>query len=335
MRTLFFKTTLVVFMSFLIAFNGGNNLLNAQVIPGSKDITVQRCNWILDNVPDHFKAFDISAFSDDFAGLLKEYDNLYDFEIDRLLGRIGDDEFMAYWYDGNGEGFTPKAKKTYSFVEGTDNKAKIFLRMDEDFHNEETGEFLYHIHRQFYMILVKEKGLWKLDDWLGDWWNEGKSNWGSKLESQKEKLRDYVNEEKNTTYLRYKGHLLDKDEPRPFVVVLEIKKEDASGERTVYGAFRFDDKQDVFYDFLEGSLTKDGDIHFMVEDYHEKNHGFWGKMTRDYNKITGNWQAYQKDGRIAIDRDFIMEIWPRRNKLSDAIQRLKPAESSLVKKDDL
>ena len=335
MKPLFFKTTLVVFLSSLIVFKGGNNLLNAQVIPGSKDITVQRCNWILDNVPDHFKAIVISALSDDFAGLLKEYTNLFDFELDRLLGGIGNDEFMAYWYDGNGEGFTPKAKKTYSFVEGTDNKAKIFLRMEEDYHDVETGEYLYRIHRQFYMMLVKEKGLWKLDDWISDWQSEYGDEWGSHLVSQKEELRDYVNEEKNTTYVRYKGHLLDQNEPRPFVVVLQIMKEDASGERAVRGAFRFNDKKDEFYDGLEGSLTKDGNIHFIVEDYYENNHGFWGKMTPDYNKITGNWQAYHKDGRIAIDRDFIMEIWPRQSKLSDAIRRLKPAESSRVKKEDL
>ena len=325
MKKRFSKATLFILLPLILVCYSENNSANGQVIPGTKDITVERCNWIFDRIPDHFAQYDSTAFSKEFAGLMDDYFNLDNYPLGNLLGAIDDDEFMAYWYCGNGECFSQKVQKSYYFVEGTERKAKIRLHLDEIFYDD-NGKKEMELHGQYHMVLSKENGLWKLDDWINEFGH-----------SRKAELRDYVNDEKSSNYVRYRGHMLDDDEPKPFVAVLRFAKEKASGEREISGAFRFNDKKNDpygFYDYLDGSLKQGGSISFTVSEY-DRESGFYGTITPDLSRITGDWQAYNPDGKIAYDREFVMEIWPKEDKLTEAVRGILSRNSSPAQKIDL
>ena len=287
------------FLCMLLMFPscGRGNSANGQVIPGTDGITVERCDWIFSNIPDHWASYSPDAFSKEFAAMLKDYDDLgkrelNDGYIGSLLGGLPDDEFMAYWHSGNGEGFSDNAKRTYTFVDGSENRAKIRIQLDEVF----GGDPEYDLHDSFYMMLVKEKGTWVLDDWL---YSDGT---GKKAE-----LREYLESEHNKTYVHYRGNVLDGDSKKPFDAVLVIEKKGKDGgARSVFGAFRFDDKEDEFYDGLEGTLAGDGTISFMLMLYDGTGFSFEGTSLPDLSKITGEVQVYNPGGRMVAMPDFEM-----------------------------
>ena len=279
---------------------GGCTSTEGREIPGSHGITIERCDEIVDNIPDHNPGFFIpDLFSKDFGKLMKEYQQSGGDELAGLLGGIGEDEFMWYWHSGNGDGFSDNAQKTYTLVRGSEKEADILLNMDEVCYDEQ-GNRLYELHSPFHLLLVKENGKWVLDDWLQTY---GGNEWSSR----KTELKEYLEEKNSWSSFTFKGHMLDENEPRPFQVILHIKKEgDPSGEKAIFGAFRFDDKEDDYYDSVRGTLDRDGKISLMVECY-GNDHGFFGTATPDLQTISGDWQSYYPDGRIAIDREFVME----------------------------
>ena len=279
---------------------GGCQSSKGQEIPGSHGITIERCNEIVDNIPDHSPgAFIPEHFSKNFGRLMKEYQQSGEDELAGLLGGIGDDEFMWYWHSGNGEGFSDNAQKTYTLVRGSEKEADILLNMDEVFYDEQ-GNRLYELHSPFHLLLVKENGAWVLDDWL-------QTYGGDKWSSRKTELKEYLDEKNSWVEVSYKGKLLDENFPRSFKAILQIKKEaDTFGKKDIHGAFRFDDEDDDYYDWLEGDLDRDGKIYFMIDEY-GGNHGFFGTITPDYQTITGNWQSYHPNGRLDMDCDFTME----------------------------
>ena len=296
------KKTHFLLVLLLVFSSCWNNSTKGQVIPGSKGITIERCNEIFNGIPDHRLLSSIpDVFSKEFGGMLKEY---YQQEygqsyLAELLGGIGDDEFMLYWYNGNGDGFSDNAQKTYSLVKGSETEADILLNMDEVIYD--NGRKLYDMHEAFHMILVKEKGVWMLDDWCqtysGDEWY-----------SRKTELKEYLDEERNTVYLSYEGYVEDDDGHRPFKAFLGIKQnDDGLGDRTVYGGIRFDDKDDDFYDYLNGSMNKDGVISFKVDDGGD-GQVFFGKAALDLKKISGSCQVLKNNGNLAVNRLFMMEV---------------------------
>lgn len=279
---------------------GGCNSTKGREIPGSHGITIERCDEIVDNIPDHNPGvFLPDLFSKDFGRLMTEYQQSDGDGLAELLGGIGDDEFMWYWHSGNGEGFSENAQKTYTLVSGSEKQADILLNMNEIFYDD-NGNKLYDLHSPFHLLLVKEKGTWVLDDWL-------QTYGGDEWYSRKTELKEYLDEQNSWVKVSYKGNLTDEYPPRSFKTVLCIEKEaDSTGKKSIHGAFRFDDKDDDYYDWLDGSMDRDGKINFMIEGYNGS-HGFFGTISPDYKTITGNWQSYYPNGRLDMDRDFIME----------------------------
>ena len=279
---------------------GGSHSSKEQEIPGSHGITIERCDEIVDNIPDHNPGWFLpDLFSKDFGRLMKEYQQSGEDKLAGMLGGIGDDEFMWYWHSGNGEGFSDDAQKTYTLVRGSEKEADILLNMNEAFYDD-NGKKVFELHSPFHMLLVKEKGKWVLDDWLQTY---GGDEWLSK----KTELKEYLDEMNSWVEVSYKGKLTDENFPRSFKAFLQIQKEaDTAGKKDIRGAFRIDDKDDDFYDWLEGDLDRNGKINFMIEGYNGS-HGFFGTITPDYQTITGNWQSYHPNGRLDMDCDFTME----------------------------
>ena len=174
---LFMKSNSAILLLLLALAGCRSNSANGQFIPGSDGITIERCNEIVNKIPDHSPdEFEPSIFSKEFVGLMNDFQ--------AAPKEDGDDEFMYYWHSGNGEGFTGNAQKSYTFLGGSGNQATLLLNMDEAFYDE-NGSKLYDLHDSFKMLLVKENGEWVLDDWFQDYG-------GEEMYSRKDELKEYL-----------------------------------------------------------------------------------------------------------------------------------------------
>ena len=294
---------LLLFAVLALTVSCGNNQANGQVIPGSNGITVKRCTWIADHFQDQypFDTVNPEGLSKDFASVLAAYAQFEDYDLNRLLGALGNEEILSYWFMGIGlDEYTSKAKPSFSWVDGAGQQARILYTLQEVFQDEDDEEG-YEEEDTRYLCLVKENGRWVLDDWLK-----------SDESSMKSALRTFLQEQRGTRHIRYKGKMLEKEELGPFTVVLAIQdEEDANGEN-VYGAFRFDAKEEEEPYFTEVKGVKDnkGQIHFTARLEDGSQSIITGEMTADFSKITGCWLLYDADGELIADSDLTMEIWP-------------------------
>lgn len=277
----------------------GNNPAKGQIIPGTNGITVERCNEIVNALGG-----DPKYFSKELEGLVKEFEQLsYNNDLlSGMLGYIGGSEFMSYWHSGNGEQFDENAQKTYTLVSGSENKADLLLNMNEVFYGEDGSES-YRLDNVFHMIMVKEKGQWMLDDWCQTY---GGDEWCSR----KQELKEYNDREKELEYVQYEGHLEDENDPQPFKALIVIdKKKNDDGKLPVMGAIRFDNKDDEYYDSIDGKLEKDGSIDFSFQPDETSEYHFWGTLSPDFKTISGELQVYALafEGRMVFSRDFIMK----------------------------
>lgn len=279
----------------------GNNHADGQVIPGTDGITIERCDEIVNALGDP------KYFSKELGDLASEFEQLRqnDDLLSGMLGYIGNNEFMSYWHSGNGEAFDENAQKTYSLVSGSGNMADLLLNMNEVFYNEDGSES-YRLDNVFHMILVKENGQWVLDDWRQTY---GGDEWCSR----KKELKDYNNREKELVYVHYEGHMEDENDPQPFKAFISInKKENDEGKQTLMGALRFDNKEEEYgesYEYIDGTLEKDGSIVFSFQPDENSEYHFWGTIAPDFQTITGEFQVYALafEGRMVFSRDFIMK----------------------------
>lgn len=271
----------------------------AQVIPGSNGVNAKRCDWILNHFHNRlsFSEEDLKAFSEDFAAVLADYSKLDDYDMPQLLGALGNEETLLYWYLGSGYDFSDNAKESYSFVEGADRQAKILVRLQEAYYDE-NGDLDYEEEDTRTMCLVKENGRWVMDDWL--------NSVGS---SMKDALREYVDQERDIRYVRYTGKMLEKPELGQFTVVLRFGNEENDNGEVVWGAYRFDNKEEEEPLFTEviGVLKDGGDIYFYAKLEDGGQSIFSGTITPDLTKITGSWLLYDAAGDLASDSDMTME----------------------------
>ena len=292
------KKGFILLSLLLVMTQCGNNHADGQVIPGTDGITIERCNEIVNALGDP------KYFSKELGDLAKEFEQLSqnDDLMASLLGGIGGSEFMCYWHSGNGEQFDENAQKTYTLVSGSENKADLLLNMNEVFYNEDGGE-AYRLDNVFHMIMVKENGQWMLDDWCQTY---GGDEWSSR----KQELKDYNDGEKELVYVHYEGQMEDENDPRPFKAFFAInKKENDEGKQPLMGAIRFDNKEDEYYDLIDGTLEKDGSIVFSFQPDENSEYHFWGTIAPDFQTITGEFQVYALafEGRMVFSRDFIMK----------------------------
>ncbi len=295
------KVFVLLFMLFALT-QCGNNPAKGQIIPGTNGITVERCNEIVNALGGEPK-----YFSKELEGLVKEFEQLSynDDLLSGMMGYIGGSEFMCYWHSGNGEAFDENAQKTYTLVSGSQNKADLLLNMNEVFYNEDGSES-YRLDNVFHMIMVRENGQWMLDDWCqtygGDEWH-----------SRKQELKEYNDGQKELVYVHYEGRMEDENDPRPFKAFIAFnKKENEEGKQTLMGAIRFDNEEDEYgeyYEYIDGSLKKDGSIDFSFEPDENTEYHFWGTLSPDYQTITGEFQVYALafEGRMVFSREFIMK----------------------------
>lgn len=296
------KSNSAILLMLLAVAGCRSNSANGQVIPGSDGITIERCNEIVNKIPDHSPyEFDPSIFSKEFVGLMNDFLSVSetgDAFMATLLGGIGEDEFMYYWHSGNGEGFTGNAQKSYTFLGGSGNQATLLLNMDEAFYDE-NGSKLYDLHDTFKMLLVKENGKWVLDDWFQDYG-------GDEMYSRKDELKEYLDSERSIDYVCFLGRFSDDGQPASFKAMLAIGDE-------LNGAFRFDGARDDGYYLLNGSLDDNGGIHFNVNADSDSEYVFSGSISSDYRRITGECQVYflssgsSSDRHLQSTRSFVME----------------------------
>lgn len=291
MKTVFrYSLSVLVIFVFKFAFCG--DYTSGQTIPDSYGITVERCNWIFDRIPDHFEKerFDPAAFSNEFSQLISMYLEREDYDLGGLLGEI-DEDFFVYWYNGNGDPYTENARKTYSLVNGSADSAEILLKM-----NEFSSDYKYQMSGQFHMYMIRESGQWVLDDWRTD---------AMPLDYS---MKSMLKKSFNRTYVRYRGFMEGSDDSLPFTAVLCIDRSMDRGN--VYGAIQFDkDSGNEFYDSLTGTLKDDGTI-ALISVIDGRDQLFMGSMVKDFSEVAGEWQRFNLEGKGEILLDFKMDIWP-------------------------
>ena len=270
------------------------NKAKVQVLAGTKDITYGRLNEIVDKIIGGLSSKD-NIYSNDLDALLKEYEN------PKLQGNgdklslpgelfLGDD-LIAMGIGG--EEMTKEAKRQFKTISCTDNDAVVQVSLDQDF-----GDF-GRLQDEVRLILVKEKGIWNLDDvsfLIGNEWSPHKK-W----------LRYNIIK----SISMYQGHMLDESDPRPFkMCVMIYRYPNESGNTPVWGAFKFDNKEDDDWCLVDDGSIEDGNIFIMVNENGTGNHSFSWNAASDGKEIRGKWQAYSPLGQIIIDREFVMSLIP-------------------------
>lgn len=109
------------------------------------------------NLPDHsdFGRVDQDCYTTEFKDLLRR-----SFEkgaAEAVEGEIGDEEFLGYWYDGNGDGMDLDSRK-FRITSYDGESATVHLHM--------TYYDFPEIDHDFAMLFKKEGGEWHLDDWV-------------------------------------------------------------------------------------------------------------------------------------------------------------------------
>ena len=286
----------ILFLSLLtvISTGGGNNSAKAQVFEGTKDITIQRLDEIVDSIMYGLSAND-KIYSDDFGTLLKEYENPK-YQGNGVNLELPGELFLEYdliMIGIGGEEMTKEAKRQYETISFSDNEAVVEASLHQDL-----GENDY-TEDKVRLCLVKENGTWKLDDIMNDY--------GDKWSPSKNIIKRDIME----TVSHYQGHMLDEYDPRPFKMVVVINKYPDENERIpVWGAFKFDDTAADDWLYLREGSIQNGDIFVMIEDRGMGGQSFSWTQDPDSKEIHGEWQAYNPGGGLAIDIEFVMSLIP-------------------------
>lgn len=282
---------LIISFCLLTLISCGSNSAKAQVLTGTKDITIGRLNEIVDKIMYGLSSEDI-IYSQEFGTLLKENETpVIQGNADNLSlpGELFFDDSTVSLGIG-GEEMTEKAQRQYELVSGSEKEAVVKVILDEDFG--EGGK----LHSENKLCLVKEKGEWVLDDILFN----SDDELGTKY---------WVKKGIVGSISVYSGHMLDESEPRPFKMYVIIDKyPDENGARNVWGVFKFDGKEEDDWSFISDGTFQDGSVSFMVNEDGVGDHSFSWETNTDGKEVRGEWQAYNPGGRIEVMRDFVMTI---------------------------
>lgn len=278
----------------IISICCGNNSANAQVLAGTKDITIQRLDEIVDSIMYGLSSED-KIFTQDFATLLKEKENpTYLGNSDNL-----DIPGELFFEDGivalglGGEEMTKEAKRQYETLSFSDNEAVVEVSLHQDFGE---NDFLDDKAR---LCLIKEKGIWNLDDIMICF----DDKWSPRKESIKRDIIESVS--------FFQGRMLDEYDPRPFKMVVVIDKyPDEDGRIHVWGIFKFDNNATEDWYYMEDGSIQNSDIFVMIEDRGMGGQSFSWTQNPDSQEIRGEWQAYYPGGRLAMDKEFVMSLIP-------------------------
>lgn len=275
----------------LITCGGVSNSAKAQVLAGTKDITTERLNAIVDKMFYGLSSKD-KIYSQEFGSLLKEYENPRwqgNFNNINLPGELFFDDSIVTLGIG-GEEMTEKAQRQYKYVRGSEKEAVIQVELDQDFGK--TGK----LHDEAKLCLVKEKREWVLDDVLF----VSDQEWSSKY---------WLKQDIAESITMYKGHMLDEYEPRPFKMCIIINKYPLeNGVRRICGVFKFDDQEEDNWSWIIEGKIKDREVFIMVNEEGMGDHSLSWVMNSESKTVHGDWQAYNPDGRIEIDEEFVMTI---------------------------
>ena len=291
-------SVLITSFCLLTLISCGSNSAKAQVLTGTKDITIERLNEIVDKIIYGLSSKD-KIYSQEFGTVLKENDTppVTHGNADNLSlpGELFLDETIVSMGIG-GEEMTEKAKRQYKLISCSEKEAFVQVILDEEFAE---GGKLHDENCK--LCLVKEKGVWVVDDvFYGDseFYNDPEN--GTKY---------WIKKEITESITVYNGHLLDEFEPRPFTMYVAIDKyPDKNGVRNVWGAFKFDSKKEDDWSFISDGTLQDGKVSFMVNEYGVGDHCFSWETNTKGKEVRGEWQAYNPGGMLAMSSDFVMTI---------------------------
>ncbi len=148
--------------------------------------TQEWCEWAFRQIPDHrdLSEVDTRAFSDDFFTHLMAAFALEKWEREKYPGELGEWEFLAYWYAGNGDSPLDDPDHTIQYdvgkVQGGKTKVNITI------HTPGWPPHSPEYHR-FTMSLIHEKGAWVIDEWY-NWDYAGRGFEGS----MRKDLENYI-----------------------------------------------------------------------------------------------------------------------------------------------
>ena len=288
--------SLLLTLSFLavISTGCGNNSAKAQVLAGTKDITIQRLDEIVDSIMYGLSAND-KIYSNDFGTLLKEYENPK-YQGNGVNLELPGELFLDFdliMIGIGGEEMTKEAKRQYETLSFSDNEAVVEVSLHQDFGE---NDFLDDKAR---LCLIKEKGIWNLDDIMICF----DDKWSPRKESIKRDIIESVS--------FFQGRMLDEYDPRPFKMVVVIDKyPDEDGRIHVWGIFKFDNNATEDWYYMEDGSIQNGDIFVMIEDRGMGGRSFSWTQNPDSQEIRDEWQAYNPGGRLAMDKEFVMSLIP-------------------------
>ena len=148
--------------------------------------TQEWCEWAFRQIPDHRYPSEVEtrAFSYDFFTHMMTAFALEEWEREKYPGEIGEWEFLAYWYAGNGDSPLDEPDHTIRYevgtVQGGKTKVDITIRAP-------AWKSIGMEYRHFTMSLVFEKGAWAIDDWYDrDYADQGTGG------SMKKSMENYI-----------------------------------------------------------------------------------------------------------------------------------------------
>lgn len=166
----------VLFICFLSVLN----------VRGQEPPTREWCEWAFRQIPDHGDLSDVDgrAFSVDFYTLLSVAYTIEKWEREKNPAEIGEWEFLAYWYAGNGD--SPLDDPNHSIQYKAGNVLDGKVKVDIIIHTPSWPPYGPEYHR-FTMNLVYENRAWRIDDWFNwDFENRGFNG------SMKKDLKGYI-----------------------------------------------------------------------------------------------------------------------------------------------
>lgn len=274
---------LTITLGLITLLSFGGNSAKAQ------DVTLVRLNEIVDGIFDGMSADD-NVYSREFGVVLRTFENTkYQGDMMGMPGDLFVDESVRSMGIG-GEEMTLKARRSYELIRGSEKEAIVKVTLDEDFG--EAGS----LHHSDKLCLVKENGVWVLDDLLYG----GDNDWSAKKMTKEESMESIT---------AYKGHMLDDDERGPFKMCVMIHKyPDENNVTVVSGAYKFDSEDEYDWHFFSEGTLKDGEVSLKVEDEEKGDQCFYWTVNPESKEVEGEWQAYYPDGHIAFSREFVMTI---------------------------
>jgi hypothetical protein len=126
--------------------------------------TQEWCEWAFRQIPDHRNLSEVEtrAFSYDFFTHLMTAYALMEWEREKYPEELGEWEFLAYWYAGNGDSPLDEPDHSILYEVGTVQEGKT--KVDIIIHAP-AWRSIGMEHRKFSMPIVYEKGAWAIDDW--------------------------------------------------------------------------------------------------------------------------------------------------------------------------